>query len=215
VRRHFRRHAAAWLYLGAFCLAGIGYGLLSGSGQHAVLRWASTNVHNLTHDPAGCLIASVFFAAAGISVWPVVIAATLFGANGVLGNWRTVVTCAAANIIGSLVSEGILWYRIAHGTMPASDRFIVDVGPSYVVVAAIPVAILWGSWLARAAGAIAFAALIFAGQIFSGLTSLAVTPVGHATALLVGATLGSALAWQHRRFVTPRWHTVRHDDFGS
>ncbi len=164
-----------------------------------MLRWASTNVHNLAHDPVGCLVASAFFAAGGLSFWPVIIALTLFGANGALGNWRTVVTCAAGNIIGSLVSEGILWYRIAHGTMPASNRFIQDVGPSYVVVAAIAVALIWGSWLARAAAGSVLAGLIFAGHIFSGITQLAVTPVGHATALFVGATVGSFLAWQLRR----------------
>jgi hypothetical protein len=180
-------------------VAGIAYQLLPGADQAAVLQWASTNVHNLAHDPVGCLVASAFFAAGGLSLWPGIIALTMFGANRALGNWRIAVTCAAGNIIGSLVSEGILWYRIAHGTMPASDRFILDVGPSYVVVAAIAVALIWGSWLARGASAIVFAGLIFAGHIFGGITQLTVTPVGHATALLVGATLGSLLAWQRRR----------------
>jgi hypothetical protein len=195
----FRPYAVAWLYLAAFCAAGIVYQLLPGGGQAAVLGWASTNVHNLTHDPVGCLIASAFFAAGGLSIWPAIIALTMFGANGALGNWRLAVTCAAGNIIGSLVSEGILWYQIAHGTMPASDRYIQDVGPSYVVVAAIAVALIWGSWLARCTAAAVFAGLIFAGHIFSGLTHLTVTPVGHATAFFVGATLGSFLAWQRRR----------------
>jgi hypothetical protein len=199
LRPTFRPYAAAWLYLAAFCVAGIVYELLPSGDQASVLAWASTNVHNLTHDPVGCLIASAFFAAGGLGVWPGLIVLTLFGANGALGNWRTVVTCAAGNIIGTLVSEGILWYRIAHGTMPASDRFILDIGPSYVVVAAIAVALIWGSWLARGAAAVAFAALIFAGHIFSGITHLTVTPVGHATALFVGATLGSFLVWQRRR----------------
>jgi rhomboid family protein len=199
LRRHFRRYAATWLYLATFCVTGVIYALLSPSAQAAVLGWASTNVHNLAHDPVGCLIASAFFAAGGVSLWPGIIALTLFGANRALGNWRMVVTCAAGNIIGSLVSEGILWYQIRRGTMPASDRFIVDVGPSYVVVAAIAVALIWGSWPARVAAAAAFGGLIFVGKIFSGLSSLTVTPVGHATALLVGATLGSLLAWQRHR----------------
>jgi hypothetical protein len=198
-RLQLRRYAAAWAYLVAFCLAGAVYAVLPGSDQAAVLRWASTNVHNLTHHPVGCLIASAFFAVGGVSVWPVAIAATLFGTNRVLGTWRTVVTCAAGNVVGTLVSEGILGYRIAHGTMPGSDRFIIDIGPSYVIMAAIPVALIWGSWRARAAAGITFLALIFGGQVFSGLASLSVTPVGHATALLTGTTVGSALAWQRRR----------------
>ena len=112
----------AWTYLAAFCIAGIVYELLPSGDRAAVLRWASTNVHNLAHDPVGCLVASAFFAVGGLSFWPGLIALTMFGANGALGNWRTAVTCAAGNIIGSLVSEGILGYRIAHGTMPARRR---------------------------------------------------------------------------------------------
>jgi Rhomboid-like protein len=201
-QRIFRPYAAAWLYLGGFCLAEIAYGLLPAHDQAALLQWASTNVHNLTHDPVGCLLASAFFPAAAFSAWPFLIALSLFGANRVLGNWRTIVTCMAGNVIGSLVSEGILGYRITHGTMPGSDRFIIDVGPSYVVVTALAVALLWGSRIARAAAAIALAGLSVVGHIFSGLASLQVAPVGHATALFVGATLGSALAWDRRRRLT-------------
>jgi hypothetical protein len=101
-------------------------------------------------------------------------------------------------VIGTLVSEGILAYRIDHGTMPAADRFITDVGPSYVVVTAIAVALLWGRWPARLAAAIDFTLLIFIGDIFGGLSHLHVAAVGHATALLTGCIVGSALAW-HRR----------------
>jgi hypothetical protein len=192
----FRRYAVAWLYLAGFCVAEICYALLPARDQVAVARWASTNVHNLTHDPVGCLVASAFIAGNALSAWPALIALAMFRANAVLGNWRTAVTCAAGQVIGTLVSEGILAYRIAHDTMPAADRYILDVGPSYVVVTALAVVIIWGRWLARAAAATALACLIFVGQIFSGISQLTVTPVGHATALFVGGTLGSLLAWQ-------------------
>jgi len=198
-RSILRRHAAAWLYLAVFCIAELVYALIPRHDQAAVLRWASTNVHNLTHDPVGSLIASAFFPTTALTAWPILIALTLFGANRALGNWRMVVTCSAGHVIGTLLSEGILWYRILHDTMPPSDRFINDVGPSYVVVTAIAVTLIWGGWLARAAAAAAFAALIVVGQIFSGITELGVAPVGHATALVVGATLGSFLVLQRRR----------------
>jgi hypothetical protein len=200
-RGALRRYAVAWLYLAGVCAAEVTYALLSGRDQAAVLAWASTNVHNLTRDPVGCMIASAFFPSGSLLVWPLIIAATMFGANGVLGNWRTALSCAAGHIIGTLVSEGILWYRIDDGTMPASARFVQDVGPSYVVVTAIAVTLLWGSWLARAAAALAFAGLIVIGDIFSGLSHLALAPVGHVTALFVGATLGSFLALGRRRRV--------------
>jgi hypothetical protein len=199
IRSLFVRYAVAWLYLAAVCLAELVYSTLPRHDQDALLDWASTNVHNLTHDPVGSIIVSAFFPVGALLIWPVIIALTVFGANAVLGNWRTLVTCGAGHVVGTLVSEGILWYRIVHGTMPAADRLIQDVGTSYVVVAAIGVALLWGSWLARAASAAAFLGLIVVGQIFSGLARLAVAPVGHVTALFVGCTLGSYLAWQRRQ----------------
>jgi len=101
-------------------------------------------------------------------------------------------------VIGTLVSEGILDYRVAHGTLPESSRFIIDVGPSYVVVAAIAAAILYGGWGARGAAALDLALLVFVGDIFSGLGHLDVAAVGHATALAAGAA-GATLAVAHRR----------------
>ena len=43
--------------------------------------------------------------------------------------------------------------------LPPLDRFLIDVGPSYVVVSAIVVALLFGTWLARAAAAADLAVL--------------------------------------------------------
>ena len=203
-RQVLARYAVTWCYLAVFCAAEIVYALLPGHDQTAVLAWASTNVHNLAHNPAGCMVASAFFATGAFTAWPLLIALGMAGANGVLGNWRLVVTCIAGHVIGTLVSEGILWYQIGHGTRPAADRFITDVGPSYIVVAAIAVGVLWGSWAGRLAAAVSFGVLVFVGQIFSGLSHLDVSAVGHVTALLTGCLLGSYLAWQRRAQARPR-----------
>ena len=72
-------------------------------------------------------------------------------------------------------------------------------GPSYVVVSAIAVALLYGSWLARAAAALDLALLVVVGNIFGGLSQLAVSAVGHVTAITVAVILGSLLVWQLRR----------------
>ncbi len=194
----FARYATAWFYLIAVSLAELVYVLLSRHDQAALLRWASTNVHNLARDPVGCLIASAFFPSEFLWAWPALIALAMFGACKVLGNWRTAVVCAAGHVIGTLVSEGIVAYRIAHGDLPASHKFIIDVGPSYVVVAAIAVAILFGGWLGRPAAVLDFALLIFVGDIFAGLGQLYVSAVGHLTALLVGGLLGGLLVWRLR-----------------
>jgi membrane associated rhomboid family serine protease len=69
------------------------------------------------------------------------------------------------------------------------------VGPSYVVVSAIVVALAFGSWPARVAAAADLAVLVFGGHIFAGLTSLDVAAVGHVTALAVAAVL---LIWVRR-----------------
>jgi hypothetical protein len=188
-----------WLYLAGFCATMIVYSLLPGHDQAALVRWASTSVHNLGHHPVGCLAVSAFISTGFVPAWPFLIALALFGANHLLGNWRTVVTCAAGHIIGTLVSEGVVAYRIGNGTLPAADRFLVDVGPSYIVVAAISVGLLWGNWLIRAAAALDFVLLIFVGQIFEGLSHLDLAAVGHLTALITGAVVGSLLIWQRQR----------------
>src|SRR5690349_11422703 len=79
------RYAAAWGYLAAVTAAGITYTLLPGRDQAAVLRWASTNVHNLSHDPAGCMVASAFFPSGSVGAWPLLIALAMFGAVQALG----------------------------------------------------------------------------------------------------------------------------------
>jgi hypothetical protein len=187
------RYAAAWSYLAAVIVAEVTYALLPGHDRAALLRWASTNVHNLQHDPVGCMIVSAFFPQGSARAWPALVALALFGANRALGNWRTAAVCAAGHVIGTLVSEGILDYRVAHGVLPESSRYIIDVGPSYVVVAAIAAAVLYGGWRARAAAVLDFALLAFVGDIFAGLGDLDVAAVGHVTALAAGA-LGATLA---------------------
>lgn len=192
VRPLLARYAVAWSYLVAVTVTGIVYLLLPGPAQAAALRWASTNVHNLVHDPVGCLVASAFLPSGSVGAWPVLIALAMFPANRALGNWRTAAVCAAGHVIGTLVSEGIVGYRVDHGTLAATARHITDVGPSYVVVSAIAAAIICGGWAGRAAGAVDLAILTFIGNIFGGLTRLDVAAVGHLTALTVGV-LGSLL----------------------
>ena len=193
VRGIFVRYAVAWTYLAAVSVAEVSYALLPDHDRAALLQWASTNVHNLQHDPVGCMIISAFFPDGSAWAWPTLIALALFGANRALGNARTAAVCAAGHVIGTLVSEGILDFRVMHGSLPESSRYVIDVGPSYVVMAAIAAAILYGGWLARAAAVLDLGLLVFAGGIFSGLGDLNVAAVGHVTALAVGA-LGATLA---------------------
>jgi hypothetical protein len=195
----FRRYAVTWIYLAGFCAADIVSSLLPDRDQRAVLGWASTSVHSLEHHPVGCLVVSAFVPTGFVPTWPLLIALALLGANHVLGNWRTFLTCAAGHVVGTLVSEGVVAYRITAGALPAADRYLIDVGPSYVVVAAIAVGLVWGRGLVRATAVLDFALLIVVGQIFAGLSHLQLAAVGHLTALVTGAAVGSLLIWQRQR----------------
>jgi len=183
----YRRYAFACAYLACYLVTEAVYVLLNPSAQAALTAWASTNVTNVEHEPTGSMVLSAFVEPGYFVVWPVLIALALFGANRALGNVRTALICVAGQVIGTVVSEGIVAYRVDAGQLPVADRYLVDVGPSYVVVSAIVIAVVCGTWLARAAAALDFAVLVFGGHIFSGLGHLDVSAVGHLTALVTAA----------------------------
>lgn len=185
-----QRYAVAWAYLGCFILVEVIYDLLGPRAQASFLGWASTSVVNLEHDPVGCLVVSAFFTgglAWSLVTWLPVIAIAMFGAVSAVGNWRTAVVCAAAQVVGTLVSEGIVAWRVSSGTLNASYRHLIDVGPSYVVVSALVVALLCASWPWRALAALDLLLLVSVARIFAGLTSLDVSAVGHLTAMVTAA----------------------------
>jgi len=181
------RYAFACVYLACYLAAEAVYVLLSRSAQAALTAWASTSVAHLEHEPAGPLVLSAFIGPGYFLVWPVLIALALFGANRALGNVRTALICVAGQVVGTVVSEGIVAYRVQAAQLPAADRYLTDVGPSYVVVSAIVIAVVCGTWLARTAAALDFAVLVFGGHIFSGLSNLDVSAVGHLTAMATAA----------------------------
>jgi hypothetical protein len=183
------RYAFAWGYLICFVVIDLVFASLTPHGQAALTVWASTNVANLSREPIGPLVLSAFIAPGYVVVWPVLIALATFGANRAVGNVRAALICAAGHVIGSLVSEGIVAARVAAGQLPAADRYLTDVGPSYVVVSAIVIAVICGSWLARSLALLDFVILVFGGHIFSGLSHLDVSAVGHLTAMLTATVM--------------------------
>lgn len=188
-RSLLRRYAFAWTYLGCFVVAQAGYALLSPREQARFVTWASTSVVNLRSDPLGCLLVSTVVTDGNAWTWPVLIAAACFSAVHVAGNRRTLLVCVAGHVIGTLVSEGIVAYRVHSGALPDSARHLVDVGPSYIVVAALVLALLHG-WRtgamlpSRVVAALDLAILVFAGDIFGGLSGLEVSAVGHLVAMV-------------------------------
>lgn len=188
-RSLLRRYAFAWAYLGCYVAAQTGYALLSPRDQARFLGWASTSVTNLRSHPLGCLLVSAVVTDRDAWAWPVLIAPACFAAVRLAGNRRTLLVCAAGHVVGTLVSEGIVAHRVNTGALPESARHLVDVGPSYVVVAALVLALLHG-WRtgavlpARAVAALDLAILVYAGNIFGGLSGLEVSAVGHLAAMV-------------------------------
>jgi Na+/H+ antiporter NhaC len=210
------RYAFAGAFLSCFVVTGLVYALLDPGAQATFTDWASTNVANLEHEPVVPLLLSAFVAPGYLLTWPVLIALALFGANRAVGNARIALVCLAAHVIGTLVGEGIVAYRVDAGQLSAASRHLTDVGPSYVVVAAVVVALARGgsrqassaggsrqassagTWLARALAAIDLVILVFPGDIFGGLSQLDVAAVGHLTAMLTAA-VAVILFWQRGR----------------
>jgi hypothetical protein len=200
VRVLMHRYGFAAAYLGCFAGVELAYTLMDPDAEARLIAWASTNVANLEHEPVGPLLLSAFVTPGYFATWPVLIALALFGANRALGNVRTALVCLAGQVIGSLVSEGIVAYRIDAGQLSVANRHLADVGPSYVVVSAIVIALACGTWLARALAAVDLVLLVFPGQIFAGLSQLDVAAVGHLTAMLTAATATALIiARGHRR----------------
>jgi hypothetical protein len=194
----FRRYGFACAYLACYLVAELVYALLNPHAQATLTAWASTNVANLEHEPVGPLVLSAFVGPGYLLVWPVLIALAIFPANQALGNARTALICVAGHVIGTAVSEGIVAYRVDAGQLPVADRYLTDVGPSYVAVSAIVIAVICGTGLGRAAALLDFALLVFGGHIFGGLSHLDVAAVGHLTAIITAAVLTAILARRGR-----------------
>jgi hypothetical protein len=199
VRPLWRRYGFAVAYLGAFLAVGLACALLDPATQARVIAWASTDVANLEHEPVGPLLLSALVTPEFFAAWPVLIGLAVFGANRALGNLAAALVCLAGHVIGTLVSEGIVAYRIHDGQLPVADRYLPDVGPSYVVVAAVVIALACGSRLARALAAVALVVLVFPGHIFAGLSQLDLAAVGHLTAIVTAAAATALILARRRR----------------
>jgi len=193
------RYAFAGAFLACFVAAELVYSQLDPAAQARLVAWASTSVANLEHEPVLPLLVSAFVAPGFFVAWPVLIALALFGANRALGNGRTALVCLAGQVIGTLVSEGIVAYRVDAGQLSAASRHLSDVGPSYVVVSAIVVALASGTALVRVLAAVDLVILVFPGNIFGGLSQLDVAAVGHLTAMLTAAAATALILGRRRR----------------
>ncbi|MFB7471345.1 rhomboid-like protein [Kitasatospora sp. NPDC056184] len=168
--------------------------LLPAERVRALREWASTDLDNLRLWPDGhpveSLVVSAFVPQDTIWVWPV-FALSAFAVVGALGGRRAVAVLALAQLVATALTEGLVWWRIEHGGLPAEAAHALDTGPSYVVVAALTVAAcrarpVWSRavWLAMLA--------VAAPDLLGGVPDGEVAAVGHLVALLVGLAVAAA-----------------------
>jgi hypothetical protein len=198
--RFLRSHATATAFLVLLVTAEITYSALSGHDQQAVRDWSSTNVGNLRAHPIGALVASAFIASESPLAWPLLVGLGMVGADSLLGWRRSLALLVSAHVLGTLVSEGTVAWQVAHGALAREALNQDDVGPSYIVVCALTLALLYGwvgdapTWVRivrPAAGLVGLLAL--REDLVAGLSHVEVAAVGHAVSMLTAAVLGGAL----------------------
>lgn len=197
------------------------YGL-GPSDRRSFVASTATNLVNLKTHPLGTLVASTFVAEAAPWIWVAFAIVGLFPVAHRFGNLRALFLVSTAQVIGTLISEGLLAWQISTGALPESMRFLDDVGPSYVIASALVATILYGAepvvrtvrhghwlfdripsrwWRIGAAVGLAF----LAPNLFEGLDHLEVAAVGHVVSMMTGAGLGLLMArLERRRPGTPR-----------
>ena len=202
---HGRRVPALTLaYAAALLATNIWLELASPRVEGRVLQDASTNLAHLLHDPWFVLPASALFTRGGLVYALIGCALCLAPLELVEGPRRALVIGLAGHVIGTLVSEAVVAVRIAAGDLPESARHVLDVGPSYILVA-------------TAAAVIASTRV---GRRLRVLCALAIAPVfvytawrlpdgridsiGHLTAGLVGIV---SAVWLRHRPAPDRRHT--------
>jgi hypothetical protein len=104
--------------------------------EDRVLHDTSTNLAHLIHDPWLVLPASALFTRGGLVYALIGCALCLAPLELVEGPRRALLIGLAGHVIGTLVSEAVVAIRIAVGDAPETARHALDVGPSYVLVAA-------------------------------------------------------------------------------
>jgi hypothetical protein len=196
-----RRLGVALAYTIVFVIVDLIFRTRSATGQAAWLNWASTNLANLPHHPIGSLVASAFVAEGDPFRWAALALVGLGVVNWSLGNWRTAVLVTTAHVVGTVISQGILWYRIVAGYEPVDQRHIIDVGPSYVVACALVAGITYGPRAGRLPAGLGFVLLL--PSLFGGLSTLEVSSVGHLCSVLIGLVLGWPL-WRAARIAPAR-----------
>lgn len=179
------RNPAFW-YVVALTVAAVVENTISRDHLERLMDWCSTNLANIrpSGHPVEAFVASAFIPQESAGVWPF-FALSLFSVVTVLGARRAVLLLGGVHVGVSVLTEGLVWWRIHHGTLPRSDAHMWDTGPSYLVVAALTIAIavarpLWlrAVWVVCLAGA--------APSLLQGIDRGDYTAIGHVLSFSIG-----------------------------
>lgn len=149
---------------------------------------ASTNLHNMSHDPIQVLIASAFWSDSDGFPWLVLVEflTVMVAAERWLGTGRWVLVFAAGHVGATLVTvTGIAW-ALDHGLLPMKIARTVDVGSSYgfwAVAAVLTYRCTNHRWR------LVWAAAIIVLLGVEALREQTFTDYGHLAAMLIGFAL--------------------------
>jgi hypothetical protein len=170
--------------------------LLPLSDKLAVAHTTSTNITHLAVDPLIVLPASAFVDVGNGWAWVPLSLLLLGGLERAIGARRALLVAFGAHVIATLLSEGLLLLQIAWHTRPSTELNVLDVGPSYVLLAALTGCLVVGGWRLR--GAAVLAGVIVVPGLLSGLPSLEMSAVGHLLSLALGASFAAGIASSRR-----------------
>jgi hypothetical protein len=180
--------------------------MLPNADQTSIARAASTNITHLAIDPLFVLPASAFVDLGNTWLWVPLTLILLGGLERMLGPGRALMIAFGAHVIATLISEGMLLLQIAWHAEPRSQVNIVDVGPSYVILAAMAACLILGSWKLRIA-AVLSGAIVIPGLLV-GINSLDMSAVGHLSSLILGTVFGLAFTARGRRWIANHRRTI-------
>lgn len=182
------RNPAFW-YVVLLAVATVVEDTISAGRADRLMDWCSTNLANIrpSGHPVEAFVASAFIPQESAGVWPF-LALSLFAVVASLGARKAVLLLAGVHIGVSVVTEGLVWWRIHHGTLPWSDAHAWDTGPSYLVVTALTVAIGFARpvWL-RVVWAVCLAGA--APSLIQGISHGDFTAIGHVLSFSVGVVV--------------------------
>lgn len=188
------RNPAFW-YAVTLAVVGTVEARISEDQLRRLMDWSSTNLDNLrpAGHPAEAFVVSAFVPQESAGVWPL-FALSVFSVVAALGARRAVVLLASVHVGVSIVTEGLVWWRIHQGSLPGSEAHDWDTGPSYLVVTAMVVAIGCArrTWV-RLVWAVALAGAT--PSLLEGIEGGDYTAIGH----LLSSAVGLAVVLRMRR----------------